>query len=63
REKTEEKKKLYTKTYGAKIEELSLMPFEISSTEICGMIRRGEDYSPYVPKIVHDFIEEKGLYR
>ena len=59
----EEKKKLYTEKYGAKIEVIREEPFEISSSEIRDMIARGEDYSAYVPESVHAFIEEKGLYR
>ena len=60
---TEEKKKLYTEQYGAKIEIIKEEPFEISSSEIREKIICGEDYSSYVPKKVYDFIEEKGLYR
>ncbi len=61
--KIEEKKKLYTEKYGAKIEVIKEDPFEISSSEIRDMIAKGEDYSAYVPESVRAFIEEKGLYR
>lgn len=59
----EEKRKLYTERYGAKIEIISAEPFEISSSEIREKIANGEDYSAYVPERIKDFIEEKGLYR
>lgn len=59
----EEKKKLYTEKYGAKIEIIKEEPFEISSSEIREKISHGEDYSAYVPEKIRDFIEEKGLYR
>ena len=63
RAEIEEKKKLYTEKYGAKIEMIKEEPFEISSSEIRNMIAKGEDYSAYVPESVREFIEEKGLYR
>ncbi len=59
----EEKRKLYTERYGAKIEIIAEEPFEISSSEIRAKIANGEDYSAYVPERIKDFIEEKGLYR
>ena len=61
--KIEEKKKLYTEKYGAKIEMIKEEPFEISSSEIRAMVARGEDISAYVPECVRDIIEEKSLYR
>lgn len=63
RKAIDEKKQLYSDVYGAKIEELDIEPYRISSTEICAMIKKGEEYSKFVPKKVYDFIEEKGLYR
>lgn len=59
----EEKRKLYTERYGAKIEIIAEEPFEISSSEIRAKIANGEDYSAYVPERIKDLIEEKGLYR
>lgn len=61
--KIEEKKKLYTEKYGAKIEMIKEEPFEISSSEIRAMVARGEDISAYVPECVRGIIEEKSLYR
>ena len=61
--KIEEKKKLYTEKYGAKIEMIKEEPFEISSSEIRAMVSRGEDISAYVPECVRGIIEEKSLYR
>jgi nicotinate-nucleotide adenylyltransferase len=61
--KIEEKKKLYTEKYGAKIEIIKEEPFEISSSEIRAMVSRGEDISAYVPECVRGIIEEKSLYR
>ena len=63
RKEIEEKNRLYRENYGAKTEIIDVVPFPISSTEICRMIKKGEDYSAYVPEKIHDFIEERGLYR
>ena len=63
REEIEAKNRIYKENYGAKTEIIDATPFPISSTEICRMIKNGEDYSMYVPKKIHDFIEERGLYR
>lgn len=63
REEIEMKNRIYKEIYGAKTEIIDATPFPISSTEICRMIKNGEDYSMYVPKKIHDFIEERGLYR
>ncbi len=63
RAEIEEKKKLYTSKYGAKVAELAAEPFPISSTELRAKIAAGEDCTRYIPADILEFIEEKGLYR
>ncbi len=63
RAEIDEKKKLYTEKYGAKVAELTSEPFPISSTELRAKIAAGEDCSAYIPADILEFIAEKGLYR
>ena len=44
--------------YGFRIEELKMKPLELSST----LIRNASDKTPYLPKTVARYIEEKHLY-
>lgn len=61
-DKISEKVSLIEKQSGRKIRYIRMSPLEISSTELRGMIRRGEDVGKYLPESVREFISKKGLY-
>lgn len=62
RAELEEKLRRLKSEYGADIIVLDGEPYPVSSTDIRGLIKRGEDVSPYVPAKVIKLIKEKGLY-
>ena len=60
--KIDEKISFFEEKYGARIKKLSIVPIEISSTEIRKMISLGEDVSRFIPDAEYEYIKEKGLY-
>lgn len=59
----EQKTKLYTERYGARIHQITKDVLEISSTELRDRIHKGIDCSEFLPEGVLKFIEDWGLYR
>lgn len=53
----------YRRDYGAKIEVLDTVPYEISSTEIRAIIAAGGDAQRYMPRREYEYITERGLYK
>jgi nicotinate-nucleotide adenylyltransferase len=53
----------YFETFGKYVIKIDAPVIEISSSQLRGMMRRGEDVSAYMPARVLEYIDEKGLYR
>ena len=63
-EELEQKKtEIEDKTGLQKIELLDFEEVDVSSTELRGMIERGEDPGDMLPEGVYEIIKENGLYR
>lgn len=58
-----EAKNRYKYNYKADIIDVTIEPFEVSSTEIRNAVREGMDISQYVPRSVEKIILEARLYR
>lgn len=59
----EEKKRAYERQFGARIEQLDLPAYPISSSEIRAKHMAGEDISTWVPEKVRAFIDKNQLYQ
>ncbi len=53
----------YRAKYGARIENLTVKPMPMSSTQIRNMIKNGEDVSDMIPESVADYIKLNDLYK
>lgn len=53
----------YFETFGKYVIKIDAPVIEISSSQLRGMMRNGEDVSAYMPARVLEYIDEKGLYR
>ncbi len=59
----DEKVRLYTERYGARIYAIQNDVIEISSSELRAAIAEGGEKIKYLPPSVRDYIKDRGLYR
>ncbi len=57
-----EKRAFYTEKYGAVVDRLELIPYEVSSTELRAALARGEAEDGVISPPVLEYIKRNGLY-